>query len=72
MKSPAVARPQVMGLLARVRMAECLILDPPYAVSFGGSGRLLGCGEELGERLGERLRMGQRGGVPGTGDLVYP
>jgi hypothetical protein len=40
-------------------------------VPIGGSGRLL-WREELGECLGERRGMGQGGGVPGAGNLLYP
>jgi hypothetical protein len=36
------------------------------------SSSLLGRCEELGEYVGERLRMGQRSGVPGAGDLLHP
>ena len=36
----------------------------------GGSGRLLRWRKELREGLGERLGMGERGDVPGAGDLL--
>src|SRR5687768_10554170 len=72
--APPTRSPSVPDVVDRLRFEVDRTLDrgQVHAGSIGGSGRLLPWREELGECSSERLGMGQGGGVPDAGYLVYP